>query len=78
MSHGYTIQLQQAVWKADPESLGVQLGRYCIDHAIPVADVAALFGVSRMTIYNWFTGANAPSKESAPHIQQWIGKKRKT
>jgi len=78
MSYGYTLQLQQAVWKADPKSLGVQLGRYCINNAIPVSNVATLFGVSRMTVYNWFTGAHTPGKESAPYIQQWMGKKEKT
>jgi hypothetical protein len=31
-----------------------------------------------MTVYNWFTGAHTPGKESAPYIQQWMGKKEKT
>jgi predicted DNA-binding transcriptional regulator AlpA len=33
----------------------------CIEKSIPVAEVAAMFGVTRATIYNWMTGKTTPS-----------------
>jgi hypothetical protein len=48
------------VKKADKKKLGVALGRKCIENDVPVIDIANQLGVSRMTVYNWFTGAHEP------------------
>jgi len=63
MSYGYSNRLIELNKKADDSSLGVQLGRVCIDRDVPVSDVAVHLGVSRQTIYNWFCGVNAPRAE---------------
>lgn len=39
-----------------PKSLGNQLGRWAIHHDFPVTKIAYALGVSRQTVYNWFTG----------------------
>ena len=46
------LQLQQA----DPNLLGVQLGRLCVEANLPVAYVAAALEVSRNTVHAWFRG----------------------
>jgi len=39
-----------------PKSLGNQLGRWAIHLDFPVTKIARALGVSRQTVYNWFTG----------------------
>ena len=39
-----------------PKSLGNQLGRWAIPLDVPVMKIALALGVTRQTVYNWFTG----------------------
>lgn len=41
---------------ATPKSLGNQLGRWAIHRDFPVTKISEALGVSRQTVYNWFTG----------------------
>lgn len=69
MSHGYSHRTVLAVLRADSVSLGVALGRLCIELDIPVSAVADALGVSRMAVYKWFDGTSVPSPKHAPRIQ---------
>jgi len=72
MSHGYSQSLVQANRKASARSLGVALGRECIRANVSVDRVASAFGVSRMTIYNWFKGDGAPLPSRHGYIREHI------
>ena len=61
-TRGYTLRIVRANKVANAKSPGVKLGRICIEKDIPVREVAEYFGVSRMTIYNWFVGEWIPRK----------------
>jgi len=50
--HKFLLQLQ----KADPNRLGVKLGRLCVEANLPAAYVAKVLETSRNTIYSWFRG----------------------
>lgn len=50
----YSQKVIDAVMKA-PKSLGNQLGRWAIHHDFPVTKISEALGVSRQTVYNWFT-----------------------
>jgi predicted DNA-binding protein YlxM (UPF0122 family) len=41
-----------------PKSLGSNLGRWAVHHDIPVTKIAEVLGVTRQTVYNWFTGTD--------------------
>jgi predicted DNA-binding protein YlxM (UPF0122 family) len=41
---------------ATPKSLGNQLGRWAVHYDFPVTKIAEALGVTRQTVYNWFTG----------------------
>ena len=69
MSHGYSVKLVQLNKQADKKKLGVVLGKECIRCSISVAQVAGIIGVSRMTVYNWFTGLHDPQEVYEPAIQ---------
>lgn len=72
MSYGYSQSLAYANKKASAKSLGVALGRLCIAQGISVSAVANAFGVSRMTIYNWFKGDSRPHPALASEIRRYI------
>ena len=40
-----------------PKSLGNQLGRWAIHLDFPVTKIAYALGVTRQTVYNWYTGS---------------------
>lgn len=77
MSHGYSMSLVYANKKADIENPGVALGHFCIDNNIPVLRVSEELGVSRMTVYNWFSGAFWPSEEHLSAIKRFTGRYKK-
>jgi len=71
---GYSLRIIRANEQADPSSIGVLLGRFCIKKEIPASDVAKFFNVSRMTVYNWFSGCTKPQLRLHEKIQQIIDK----
>ena len=74
MSYGYSVKLANLNKAANGRKLGVKLGRACIAADISVSVVARRLGVSKQTVYNWFTGAVEPSVDRAAKIQAYIDK----
>ncbi len=72
MSYGYSLRLAELNRSADQQSLGVRLGRVCISENIPVSNVAKRLGVSRQTIYNWFSGASVPQGGSVALVEAYL------
>lgn len=72
MSYGYSQSLVYANKKASTKSLGVVLGRLCIRANVSVSKVAEEFGVTRMTIYNWFKGDSVPFHSYDQAINEYI------
>jgi transcriptional regulator with XRE-family HTH domain len=72
MTYGYSQSLVYANKKASTKSLGVVLGRACIRANISVSKVADKFGVTRMTIYNWFKGDSVPFHSYDQAISDYI------
>ena len=60
MGYGYSQRIAALNKRADASSLGVMLGRVCIDTSTSVLEVTEKLGVSRTTVYNWFTGTSVP------------------
>lgn len=77
MSYGYSQNLARANKEASIKSLGVALGRMCIAQGISVQTVADKFGVSRMTIYNWFKGDTNPNPAITHEIHRYINTHKK-
>jgi transcriptional regulator with XRE-family HTH domain len=78
MPYGYSQSLVYANKQANIKSLGVALGRVCIRADISVSEVAGFFGVSRMTIYNWFKGDSVPYPCYAEVISEYITRTKAT
>ena len=71
-SRGYSYALVTAINAADPKLLGVRLGRVCVKQNISVTQVAKDLGVSRQTVYWWFTGVFKPQLRFADKVLQMI------
>ena len=69
MAHGYSVKVVELNTAADSSLLGVQLGKICIDTAVPVTAVSLNLGVSRQTVYNWFCGVSNPTPRHSHAIQ---------
>lgn len=67
-SRGYSYTLVRAIQGADDKMPGVQLGQTCIKLGIPAAQVALSLGVSRQTVYSWFTGRFKPKADQLEKI----------
>jgi len=65
-ARGYSLKLVDAIRGGDPSDPIVRLGKYCIEHQVPVSDLATYFEVTRATIYNWFFGRMKPRQK---HLQ---------
>ena len=50
------------------------LGKICIKNNISAKEVAEFFGVSRMTVYNWFKGKTVVSGKYADKMEKLIAK----
>jgi hypothetical protein len=72
MSYGYSARVIKLNEIADEKHLGVALGRVCIALDIPVSIIALQTGVSRQTIYNWFTGSFEPRASYKPVVESII------
>lgn len=72
MSYGYSARLVKANEDADTTLLGVRLGRRCIEGDVSVKNVAEYIGVSRQTIYNWFSGVSSPLNQNVARVETFI------
>jgi transcriptional regulator with XRE-family HTH domain len=72
MTLGYSLRLRDLNDKAPSDMLGVKLGRLCIEHNIPVMEIANEMGVSRQAVYNWFQGTSIPGKAASEKIEKYI------
>lgn len=72
MSYGYSQRLIERNGLANEKKLGVRLGRVCIEHKVPVAVVASVFGVTRQTVYNWFSGTSNPAEPLHSRVNSYV------
>ncbi len=56
MARVYSEQLMLRLHRLDPERIGVQLAKKCVDYNLPSLYVASVLGVSRMSLHSWFNG----------------------
>jgi hypothetical protein len=74
MPIGYSRRLADEVFHADSKKLGVRLGTRCLLLDIPVARVAKLLGVSRVTMYSWFRGKTDVPERLHAKVKKLIDK----
>lgn len=65
MPRTYSEKFLQELTDADPNRLGVCLGRLCVEMNLPATYVATALNVSRMTVYSWFRGRGVSESKRA-------------
>lgn len=60
--NNYSVKVMQLNAAANPQLLGVQLGRLCISNGISVNEVCAELNVTKSAVYRWFAGKADISK----------------
>jgi len=53
----------------------VRLGAKAIERGIPIVNIARKVGVSRMTVYDWFTGKYEPTQSNLRKLKAYINSK---
>lgn len=71
MARPYSTKFLIGLTQADPERVGVQLAKACVDAHLPAASIATFFGVSRMAVHKWFRGQYI-REEKCIKIQRFI------
>ena len=56
MARPYSDKLLIHLTNADPERVGIQLAKLCVEAKLPASAVAEHFEVSRMAVHGWFRG----------------------
>jgi hypothetical protein len=57
MARPYSQKFLVELFQNDKPTMGVELGRLCINANLNTAHIAKAFEVSRATIHSWFRGA---------------------
>jgi DNA-binding transcriptional regulator YiaG len=60
-TRGYDSLFIRRIEDADQKPVVMRLADACIEKNVAVPEVAAMFGVSRATVYNWLTGRTTPN-----------------
>lgn len=74
MTKGYSSKFIETVNASDNTQLGIRLGQLCIKNDIPVRDVSDLLKVSRVTVYNWFSGKTKVKGDFKEKVEKIIQK----
>jgi transcriptional regulator with XRE-family HTH domain len=75
---GYSTRLVADVDAADPMLIWVRFAKLCITKGVPVRDVAEKFGVTRATVYSWFTGRSKPRSYHISRMMRALDKQERS
>lgn len=67
----YSAKIIRLNADADPDLLGVALGRLCIYRQIPVIQVCRDLDVSKAAVYRWFTGRQGIGKHLRTKVEAY-------
>tara|TARA_R110000796_G_scaffold227264_1_gene343980 strand:- start:28 stop:324 length:297 start_codon:yes stop_codon:yes gene_type:complete len=76
MARPYSDKLLIHLSNADPERVGVQLAKLCVEAKLPATSIAAYFNVSRMAVHGWFRGKYIREKKCI-RIREFMNKVKK-
>jgi hypothetical protein len=76
IARGYNEATIRANRAASRSRIGVNLGRFCIEHSIPASVVAEKLGVTKWTVYRWFSGVCEPHKSHKKIIDSFIKRRQ--
>lgn len=70
-SYAYIMKIR-ALAKRSKAPQAVQIGAEAIERGIPIAKIAQRVGVSRVTVYDWFTGKYEPTPPNLRKLKAYV------
>lgn len=70
--HIFSPKYQEMLSNPDNTGLGAELGNLCVEHSIPIGDIAYRFSVTRATVYNWISGRTAPRGPTLVRLKKFM------
>ena len=71
---GYSTSFVRAIAEGRLPDLVEQFANHCVAREIPVSVVAEQIGVTRATVYAWFTGRAAPRARHQEKIRHFMAR----
>ena len=75
---GYSTLFLRKIAEADPDLPVFQFASVCVSREIPITEIARRFGVTRATVYNWFTGRSEPRAYQHEKMQKLMDRWQRT
>lgn len=69
-ARGYSTLFLSAIEEAGLDLPMKQFAEECIRRGIPIASIASRLGVTRASVYNWFTGKTKPRQLQLAQIRK--------
>jgi hypothetical protein len=73
-ARGYTTLFLSAIEEAELDPVVKQFAKGCIKRGIPIAAVADWQGVTRASVYNWFTGKTSPRQSQMVRMKKVVAR----
>ena len=73
-TRGYSTLFLRKIEEGDQKALVIQFANACIDRELPIAEIAQGLGVTRATVYNWFTGKSSPRLHQQEKIRRTLAR----
>lgn len=70
------VKQVRAQAKSPQANEAVRLGMLAIEYGVAIKDIARDIGVSRMTVYDWFTGKYVPKADNLHKLKEYIASKQ--
>lgn len=71
---GYSTPFVRALAEGQLSDLVAQFANHCVAREISVSAVAERIGVTRATVYSWFTGRSEPRARHQEKIRQILAR----
>ena len=74
LARGYSTLFLSRIEKAELDPFLKQFADECIRRGIPISAIASRLGVTRASVYNWFTGRAAPRRSQMVQIKKVVSR----
>lgn len=69
---GYSIRMLDKIKAVELDTVATQLAKFCVENGISTARVAKDLGVSRPSVYAWFTGKRQPRTKTVEQLSKLL------
>ena len=68
----YQKHIVDKIARTSGNTLGIRLGKACVQKGVPVVEVANTFRRSRQCVYNWFFGIHDVDDDLRADVEEFL------